>query len=303
MHIKCRKKLRADIMQIGGCMFAVLLDTVKDSARLLPFLFFTYLLMEELEHRTGEKTKRYIRSAGKMGPVWGSILGLAPQCGFSAAASSLYAGRVITVGTLFAVFLSTSDEMLPILIAEAVPVQTIAKILAVKAVVAVVSGFLTEFLYTAFLKREEKEMDIHAVCEEEGCHCEDGIFRSALKHTANIFLYLFLLSLLLNVLIFIVGDEVLAGIFSGIPVAGEMLAALVGLFPNCASSVVITKLYLENIIGAGAMMAGLLVNAGVGLPVLFKLNRNWKQNAGIVAALYGTGVFWGVMIDFANIAF
>ncbi len=284
-------------------MFAVLLDTVKDSARLLPFLFFTYLLMEELEHRTGEKTKRYIRSAGKMGPVWGSILGLAPQCGFSAAASSLYAGRVITVGTLFAVFLSTSDEMLPILIAEAVPVQTIAKILAVKAVVAVVSGFLTEFLYTAFLKREEKEMDIHAVCEEEGCHCEDGIFRSALKHTANIFLYLFLLSLLLNVLIFIVGDEVLAGIFSGIPVAGEMLAALVGLFPNCASSVVITKLYLENIIGAGAMMAGLLVNAGVGLLVLFKLNRNWKQNAGIVAVLYGTGVFWGVMIDFANIAF
>ena len=284
-------------------MFAVLLDTVKDSARLLPFLFFTYLLMEELEHRTGKKTREYIRGAGKMGPVWGGILGLTPQCGFSAAASSLYAGRVITAGTLLAVFLSTSDEMLPVLISEAVPVQTIVKILAVKAGIAVVSGFLIEFLYTAVLKKEEKEMDIHAVCEEEGCHCEDGIFRSALKHTANIFLYLFLLSLFLNVLVFVLGDDVLAGIFSGIPVAGEMLAALVGMFPNCASSVVITKLYLENIIGAGAMMAGLLVNAGVGLLVLFKLNRDWKQNAGIAAVLYGTGVFWGVMIDFANIAF
>lgn len=284
-------------------MFAVLSDTVKDSVKLLPFLFLTYLLMEELEHRTGVIARERIRMAGKTGPVWGGILGLVPQCGFSAAASSLYAGRVITLGTLCAVFLSTSDEMLPILVSEAIPVRTIGKILTFKAGIAVISGFLVEFVYTVVLKRKEKEMDIHAVCEEDGCHCEEGVLRSAVKHTAKIFLYLFLLSLVLNVLIFLLGDEALAGVFSGIPVAGELIAAFVGMIPNCASSVVITKLYLGGMIGSGAMMAGLLVNAGVGLLVLFRMNRNWKENAGIAAVLYATGVFWGILVESVGITF
>lgn len=280
-----------------------LLHTIEDSVKLLPFLFITYFLMEELEHHTGSKTQSRIRNAGKFGPLWGGLLGVMPQCGFSAAASSLYAGRVITVGTLLAVFLSTSDEMLPIFISAAVPAATIVKILAAKVVIAVVSGFVVEAVYVNLLKKKEKDMDIHIVCEEEHCKCEDGALKSACKHTVKIFVYILLITFVLTLGIEIIGEENLAVVFQNMPVVGELIAALVGLIPNCASSVVITELYLSGIIGAGAMMSGLLVNAGVGLLILFRLNRDWKQNAGIVAALYALGVFWGVLIEFAGIIF
>lgn len=281
----------------------VIAETLVDSIKLLPFLFLTYLLMEYLEHKTGGALQEKIRSAGKVGPVWGAILGVVPQCGFSAAAASLYAGRVITVGTLVAIFLSTSDEMLPILISEAAPFSMIVKLLASKIVIAMVSGLAAEFLYVHLMGKREKEMDIHVVCEEEHCHCEDGMILSALKHTVRIFFYIILISLVLNLVIAVIGEEVLASLFQSIPVVGELLAALVGLIPNCASSVVITELYLDGMIGAGALMSGLLVNAGVGLLVLFRLNRNVKQNLGIIAALYGIGVFWGVVIELAGFVF
>ena len=160
--------------------------TIEDSVKLLPFLFFTYLLMELLEHTTGGKVQNKIKNAGKVGPLWGGLLGIMPQCGFSAAASSLYAGRVITVGTLLAVFLSTSDEMLPIFISEAVAPATIVKILAAKVCIAIISGFLAELVYVNVFKKKEKDMDIHVVCEEEHCSCEDGVLKSALKHTFKI---------------------------------------------------------------------------------------------------------------------
>lgn len=277
--------------------------SVIDSAKLLPFLFLTYLLMEFLEHHSGNTMQKRIGAAGRFGPVWGGLLGVVPQCGFSAAASSFYAGRVITVGTLLAIYLSTSDEMLPILISQGAPAATIAKILATKVLLAAASGFVAEFFYVKVLGRKEKEMDIHVVCEEEKCHCEDGIFVSALKHTLRIFLYIFLISVVLTGAVEIIGEETLAGAFTAVPVVGEAVAGLIGLIPNCASSVVITELYLDGIIGAGAMMSGLLVNAGVGLPVLLRLNRNAKQNAGIIAALYGLGVFWGVIIELLGITF
>ncbi len=281
----------------------ILSDTAADSFRLLPFLFFTYLLMELLEHRTGEKVLSRIRASGKFGPVLGGMLGIVPQCGFSAAASSLYAGRVITVGTLLAVYLSTSDEMLPVLISRAVPLRSIVYILVIKALIAVISGLLAGAVYTGVLKRKEKEINIHVVCEEEQCHCEDGILVSAIKHTLRIFAYIFLLSLAMNVAVEVFGMETIAGLFSGVPVPGEMIAALIGLIPNCASSVMITELYLGGAISAGAMISGLLVNAGVGIPVLFRLNRDLKQNMGIVAALYGIGVFWGVILELSGITF
>lgn len=281
----------------------ILLDTVLDSIKILPFLFFTYLLMEFLEHKTGSRARKHIRHAGKLGPLWGGLLGIVPQCGFSTAASSLYAGRVITVGTLLAVFLSTSDEMLPIMISEAVPLPVMAKILLMKAVIAIISGMAVEFFYVKLLKRQEEEMDIHVVCEEEHCRCEDGILKSAVKHTVKILFYILLISLVLNLMIGIIGSDTLERLFVGVPVVGELVAALVGLVPNCASSVVITQLYLDGIIGAGEMMSGLLVNAGVGILVLLRLNRDRKQNAGIIAALYGIGVFWGVVIEWIGITF
>ena len=284
-------------------MKEILFDTLFDSVKILPFLFLTYLVMELLEHKTGGKSKDQIRRARWSGPIWGGLLGVIPQCGFSTAASSLYAGRVITVGTLLAVYISTSDEMLPIMISQAVPVPVMIKILGTKAIIAIISGMVVEVVYTRVLKKQEKEMDIHVVCEEEHCKCEDGIVKSAAKHTVKIFFYLLLISFVLNVIVGIIGEDTLAQFFVGTPVIGELIAALVGLIPNCASSVVITELYLDGIIGAGEMMSGLLVNAGVGLLVLFRLNRNGKQNAGIIATLYGLGVFWGVIIDLIGITF
>lgn len=284
-------------------MSELILDTVLDSVKLLPFLFLTYVLMELLEHRAGQKTQELIHDAGRLGPFWGGLLGIMPQCGFSASASGLYAGNVITVGTLLAVYLSTSDEMLPVLIGGGAPVSVIVKILAAKVCIAILSGFFAEFVYVKILKRKEQEIDIHAVCEEEHCHCEDGILLSAAKHTVRIFLYLFLLSLALNLLIGVIGEEALSGIFSGMPVFSELVAALVGLIPNCASSVIITGLYLDGVIGTGAMMSGLLVNAGVGVLVLLRQNRDRRQSIGIIGALYGIGVFWGVLIELSGIAF
>lgn len=284
-------------------MTEIIIDSVIDSIKLLPFLFLTYLFMEWLEHKTGSAARNTIRTAGKLGPVWGGLLGVIPQCGFSAAASSLFTGRVITVGTLIAVYLSTSDEMFPIMISNAVPAATIIKILACKAAIGIISGLVVEYVYTHVLKKQEKEMDIHEICEEERCNCEHGLLSSALTHTLHVFVYIFLISLALNIIIGLVGEETLAGLFTGAPIVGELIAALVGLIPNCASSVVITQLYLEHIIGAGAMMAGLLVNAGVGLLILFRLNHDRKQNFRIIGLLYGLGVFWGIIIELTGIVY
>ena len=284
-------------------MTDIILDSVIDSVKLLPFLFLTYLFMEWLEHKTGSAARNRIRTAGKLGPVWGGLLGMIPQCGFSAAASSLFTGRVITVGTLIAVYLSTSDEMFPIMISNAVPAATIIKILACKAAIGILSGLIVEYVYTHILKKQEKDMDIHEICEEEHCNCEHGLISSALSHTLHVFVYIFLISLALNIIIGLVGEETLAGLFTGAPIVGELIAALVGLIPNCASSVVITQLYLEHIIGTGAMMAGLLVNAGVGILILFRLNHDRKQNFRIIGLLYGLGVFWGIIIELTGIVF
>lgn len=284
-------------------MSEIIIDSVIDSIKLLPFLFLTYLFIEWLEHKTGSAARNRIRTAGKLGPVWGGLLGVIPQCGFSAAASSLFTGRVITVGTLIAVYLSTSDEMFPIMISNAVPAVTIIRILACKAAIGIISGLIVEYVYTHILKKQEGDLDIHEICEEERCNCEHGLISSAATHTLKVFVYIFLISLGLNIIIGLVGEETLAGLFTGAPVIGELIAALVGLIPNCASSVVITQLYLDHIIGAGAMMAGLLVNAGVGLLILFRLNHDRVQNLKIIGTLYGLGVFWGIIIELSGIVF
>lgn len=284
-------------------MAEMIFDALKDSLRLLPFLFLTYLAMELLEHHAGDKTQRWIRRAGVSGPVWGAVLGVVPQCGFSAAAASLYAGRVVTLGTMLAIFLSTSDEMLPILLVEQVPGGTIAGILAAKVGMAMISGLAVDLTGRFLLHRQEENMDIHTVCVEEHCSCEDGVLKSAVKHTVKIFAFILLISVGVNAAISLVGDQTVAGLFQGMPVVGELIAALVGLIPNCASSVMITQMYLQGILGTGEMMSGLLVNAGVGLLVLFRLNRNWKKNAGILALLYALGVFWGVMTEMVGITF
>ena len=169
--------------------------------------------------------------------------------------------------------------------------------------IAMVSGFLVELCLHRLLHRSDDNMNIHTVCEEEHCHCEDGVFVSACKHTVRIFVYIIIISLVLNTLIHLVGEDTLSGVFSNQPLIGQMAAALVGLIPNCASSVVITSLYVDGVIGAGMMMAGLLANAGVGLLVLFRLNRNSRQNLIIVCLLYVLAVIWGLLISLLGIQF
>ena len=284
----------------------ILLDTLMDTAEIIPILFLAYLLMEFLEWHMSERTTDLVRKSGRFGPVIGSLLGAFPQCGFSAGASSLYAGRVITVGTLIAVYLSTSDEMLPILLTEHVPAATILRILGLKVLVGILGGLAVDFGARVTRKRRNQklteDMDIHHFCEHEHAHeDEDGILVSALKHSLVILGWIFGVSLVLNALIALVGEENLGGFVVNMPVVGELLAGLIGLIPNCAASVVITQLYLEGVIGVGPMMSGLLVGAGIGLVVLFKSNEGLKRNVSIVAILYGIGVVAGVLLDLLHV--
>lgn len=285
-------------------MLEILLDTGIDALKLLPFLFVTYLIMEYIEHKTGDKTKNIIKKSGKWGPVLGAILGVFPQCGFSAAAANLYAGKVITMGTLIAIFLSTSDEMLPILISEAAPVELILKVLAVKLAIGLIAGIVIDCVGQVFRKKREKKEEeetgeeIGHMCEHEHCHCEkEGIFKSSIKHTLNIFVFIIIISLIMNIIIHFIGEENISNLILNMPVVGPLIAGIVGLIPNCASSVILTQLYLQNVISIGSMIGGLLVGSGIGMLVLFRVNENFKENIKILTILYLIGVLSGIIID------
>ena len=284
-------------------MLEIIEDTIIDSVKLIPFLFLTYLLMEYIEHKTKEKTKETIKKSGKFGPLIGGILGIVPQCGFSVSATNLYAARVITLGTLIAVYLSTSDEMLPIFISEAVPISTILKILGIKLLIGVFAGFIIDLVIRFVKKEKQEEEKIVDLCEKEHCHCEKGIVKSALKHTINIFIFIVIITFIINLVIYFIGEDTIAGFLRNQPILGPIIAGIIGLIPNCASSVILTQMYLENVISVATMISGLLVSAGVGLAVLYKTNRGIKQNLKITALLYVIGVLSGVVIGLTGISF
>ena len=283
----------------------VLEHSVADTLYLIPFLFVTYLVMEWLEHKTGGKAQAAVQRAGAAGPIVGAVVGVVPQCGFSAVAATLWAGRVITLGTLFAVFLSTSDEMLPIFIAEQVPLDVILKILGAKIVVGMVMGFIVD-AGMRLARRIDAPLHIHDLCERDHCHCHDGegvILKRALKHTLQVTVFIFVITIVLNGVLEVVGEDALGEFLSANPVLSVFGSALVGLVPNCAASVVIAQLYVSGVLGSGAMLAGLLVSAGVGLLVLVRTNRHWKQNVAIIVGLYAMGVFWGLIANALGIVF
>ncbi len=284
-------------------MLEIIQDTLIDALKLLPFLFITYLIMEYIEHKMGEKSKNIIKKSGKLGPIFGSILGIFPQCGFSVSATNLYAGRVITLGTLISVYLSTSDEMLPIFISEAVSPIIILKILGIKLIIGMIAGIVIDLIANLFNKDKiEKNNEIDHMCEEEHCHCnENGIFRSAISHTLNILLFIILITFLINIVVYFVGEERIASLILNKPFIGPIISSLVGLIPNCASSVLITNMYLENVISLGSMISGLLTGAGVGLAVLFKSNNKIKENIVIITLLYLIGVISGIVIELMGI--
>lgn len=283
----------------------VLADAVIDTVKLIPFLFLTYLLMEWLEEKTGEKTVSIIQKNGRWGPVIGAALGVVPQCGFSAAAASLYSGGLITVGTLLAIFLSTSDEMLPIMISEAVSPMTIGKILLAKILLGLLFGIGIDTLNKLRHRwKKDKEKHIHDLCEQDHCHCEEGnVFLSALRHTIQIVIFIFIFTFVIGLLIELAGENAIGTFLTSRPVTGVLLSALIGLIPNCGASVTITELYLRGILSSGQMIAGLLVGAGVGLMVLFRTNRRLVENLKITGILYLSGVLGGWIIELTGIVF
>lgn len=265
-----------------------------DTLKMLPILYISYLLMELLEHHAGAKMDNALIKVHKAGPLLGSLLGLIPQCGFSGAVAGLYAGGVATLGTLIAVFLSTSDEMLPIMISSGAPAGLIVRILGAKFLCGLAAGLLID----AIARHRPKE--IHELCEREHCSCEKhNIWTSSAIHCLQVSAIIFVVTLVLELLFEMGGSDVLTTLLPNIPLVGELIAALIGLIPSCSSSVLLTQLYLEGgIIGPGPLLAGLFANAGVGLLVLFRLNKNKKENLSILLLLYLASVICGLLTGF-----
>lgn len=354
----------------------ILLDAGKDTLSLVPFLLVTYLALETLEHVAGDSVNGAIKRAGAAGPVVGSLLGMVPQCGFSAMAATLYAGRVVTLGTLVAVFLSTSDEMLPLLLAEQVPVQTMAMLLASKALIALVTGFIVDAAIRGLRRNARAHATIrrtvlgiaanpahvncahddhtggdiidevaeagvsadhiHELCERDHCGCDDdedeherdhghshdhghmgehehhhghshdhshegapvlSIIRSAISHTIQVSVFIFLVTLILVAVLETFGESAIEQFLRGNETLAVLGSALIGLIPNCSASVVITQLYLEGALQLAPMLAGTLISAGVGYLVLFRTNRSARENVVFLIMMYVIGAGWGLILS------
>lgn len=375
----------------------------EDTIYLVPFLLITYILLELLEHKAGDKAAVLVRKAGIAGPLVGALLGAVPQCGFSAAGSALYASRAITLGTLFAVFLSTSDEMLPLFIAEQVDPAIMLSILGTKVVIGMVMGFAIDgalrLKVHSKVKQEEKALQAlghgqecthfhegksidgenNPVCEvacstahqsacthshshehehshnrghnhgnnhehnhdhghdrPDTCTCPHGhhltgeeleqpfshhhchnpscsvsdeaggwkdILISAVKHTLQVAIIVYVISFVLVAILELAGEDAITNFLATNPGIAIFGSALVGLIPNCGASVVITQLYLDGMLGTGAMLSGLLVSAGVGILVLFSENHRLRQNIFILIGLFIIGIAWGSLFEVLGITF
>ena len=279
--------------ELKECLMDGLIDTIK----LLPYLLITFILLELLEHKLSKKNQKVLTKNKKYGPILGGVLGALPQCGFSAMASNLFSSRVITVGTLVAIFLSTSDEMLPIMLSEQVNFGLVVKIVGSKILIGIIVGFIVDLI----LRKKEtlkKEIHIDEMCEHDHCHCkEEGVILSSIKHTLKIGLFVLVANLGINLIIYYIGEDNLKNLLLNKNILTYFLASLIGLIPNCASSVIMTELYLSNLITIGTLMAGLLTGSGLGILLLFRTNKNIKENLSILGIVYGVGVIVGILID------
>ena len=273
-------------------MLDIIQDTLLDTVKLLPFLFVTFLIIEYIEHKINNK--KIITKSKKFGPFFGSLLGVIPQCGISASATNLYATRIISLGTLISVYLSTSDEMLPILIANKAETSIIIKILGLKFLIGMISGFIIDLVL-----RKKEQPQIESLCEHDHCNCNHNhsILKSALKHTLSITLFIMIFSFIINIIFEYLGESFLENLFMKNTIFSYFLSSLVGLIPNCGASILITELYINNTITLGATLSGLLTGAGIGLLILFKTNKNIKENITIVSLIYLIGIISGIIID------
>jgi len=275
------------------------IEFVQETLLLLPFLFVTYLVLEAVEAKAGGALERFLERARSIGPLAGALAGAVPQCGVSAAAASFYAGGVITVGTLIAVFLSTSDELIPVLISKQVPALLMAKIVGLKVAAAIVVGFTANGVLMA-MRHLRRKVTVGELCEHSrcGCHEHKGILVPALIHTGEIFLFIVLVSGAIELCMHFFGEGCLESLRLNTPFLGELAAGALGMIPNCAVSVAAAELYCKGAMSAGALMASSFCGSGLGLLVLFRTNRNLKENLSILLAVYGSGVTLGWLAGF-----
>ena len=279
----------------------IIKHTFMHSIELLPFLLISFLIIELIEHKFSKKTKKIISKSGKFGPLIGSLLGALPQCGFSVISTNLYITRIISVGTLISIYLSTSDEMLIILLSKETPIPTILPLIAVKFFVGMISGFIIDF----FLRNKRKDKVTYEICEDEHCGCEheENLFKSSLIHTLKTAIFIFIATFVITLAFEFFGEEYLSKIFLKDTLIAPFIASLIGLIPNCASSVILTELYLSGAINFASVISGLLTGSGVAILVLFKTNKNIKENLTILGLIYGIGVFVGIIITLISYIF
>lgn len=275
-------------------MLDIIEDTLIDGVKLLPFLFVAFLIIELFEHKLSNKNKKMIAKAGRFSPIVASILGVVPQCGFSVMATNLYVTRVISLGTLIAVYLSTSDEMLPILISEKADFSIIIKIIIIKVLIAIIMGVIIDLIVNK--KKSSNELDYHICCDEK-CDCDNSILKSSLIHTLRTFIFIFIVTFILNTLFSFVDEVSLEKLFMKNSIFTPFIASLIGLIPNCAASVMLTELFLNNVISFASLIAGLLTGSGVAIIVLFKSNKNIRENITILGLIYFIGAISGFLLQ------
>lgn len=275
-------------------MIDVILDGVIDTLKLLPYLLITFIILELIEHKLNNKNQKLLTKNKKFGPLFGGLLGALPQCGFSSMAANLFSAKVITMGTVIAVFLSTSDEMLPIMLSEKADIKLILGVIGFKVIVGIIIGFIIDLIYKKKVDKEE----IHDLCEHDHCHCkEKNIIISSIFHTLKIGLFVLIANLLIGIIIYKVGEDNLSNLLLNKNILTYFISSLIGLVPNCAGSVIITELYLSNLITLGTMLSGLLTGSGLGILLLFKANKNVKENITILSIIYFIGVILGIIVD------
>lgn len=270
-------------------MFEIILDTIIDTLKLLPFLFIAFLIIELIEHKLD--SNKIIKKSGKFGPIVGAILGAFPECGFSVLATNLYVTRVITLGTLISIYLSTSDEMLPVLLSYNVDIILIIKIIGLKVLIGMICGFIIDLIY------KNKSLVNYEICDEEHCHCKEGILKSALIHTFKTGLFLLTITFVINIIFTYTKDSFLTKLFLNKSVFSPFISSLIGLIPNCGASLLITELYLNEVINFSSLISGLLTGSGVAILVLFKSNKDKKDNFRVLLLIYFIGVISGIFIE------
>ncbi len=276
-------------------MLEVIQDTLLDTIKLLPFLFVAFLIIEFIEHKLSNKQENIISKSGKLGPIVGALLGAVPQCGFSVLATNLYVTRIISLGSLISIYLSTSDELIPLMISHNAPITKILSIVSIKVVIGIISGFLIDL----FIRKTTKSDFV--LCEDEDCDCDHSIIKSSLIHTLKIAFFILIITFLINILFHFVDLSFLESALKNNKILTPFIASLIGLIPNCASSVMISELYLNNLISLGTTLSGLLTGSGVAIMVLIRKNKNISENIFIIGLIYVIGVIWGLLFNFIGV--